>query len=72
MRNLYITTGTVTYAIKGRDLLRRQGYDVRIERKSTGLGSTGCGYNIVVRGNTAGAVEALKSAGVKILAVNEI
>ena len=72
MRKFFVTTGTITYAIKGRDLLRSNGFDVKIERKSSGLGSTGCGYNIVLTGDIDGALSILKNAGVKILAVNEI
>ena len=46
MKRYIITTGTVTYAIKGRDLLRRKGFNVKIERITSGKGSAGCGYSI--------------------------
>ncbi len=70
MKNHYITTGTVTYAIKGRDLLRNYGIKANIERKREGLGSAGCGYNIVVYGDLDKALSILKAADVKILEIN--
>jgi len=66
-----IITGTVTYAIKGRDILRNKGFKVSIERNSTGLSRYGCGYGIVVNGNIEQAQELLKSYGVKILDIKK-
>ncbi len=71
MARFYITTGSITYAIKGRDVLRNKGYKVWIERKSQGLSSGGCGYNIVLNGDISQAKRELNDAGVKILGVNE-
>ena len=63
-----ITTGTVTYAIKGRDILRRNGFTAKIERKS---GNAGCGYTVVTSGNIDKALSLLENADVKVLAVSE-
>ena len=60
-------TGSVTYAIKGKDLLRRKGYKAFVERKSNKISNGGCGYQIVVEGNTLGAEEILRTASIKIL-----
>ena len=67
-----ITTGTVTYAIKGRDLLRKNGYNVKIQRITSGLSRAGCGYSIVFSGDLTKAENLLRSAGIKILEINEI
>lgn len=67
-RNLIIT-GTITYAIKGRDLLRRKGISANIERINSTTGNTGCGYGVSVSGNIDKAVELFKKGGVKILEV---
>ena len=48
-----IVTGTVTYAIRGRDVLRNHGYNATVERNSSGLGRLGCGYGIVIKGDVA-------------------
>ena len=70
MKRYIITTGTVTYAIKGRDLLRRKGFNVKIERIPTGKGSAGCGYSIITDGDINAAEGLLRQAGVKILEIN--
>lgn len=62
-------TGSVTYAIKGKDLLKRKGYNAYVERKTETTSSSGCGYAIVVRGNYLGAEELLRSASIKILEI---
>lgn len=62
-----ITTGTVTYAIKGRDVLRRNGFSAKIERKSSPSGSAGCGYTVVTSGERDKILQILNDAGVKIL-----
>ncbi len=66
----FIVTGTVTYAIRGRDILRRNGFDAKVERNSTGLGRHGCGYGITISGNIDNAVELLKDNSIKIIEVN--
>ena len=67
-----IVTGTVTFAIRGRDILRKNGIIATVERNSSGLGRLGCGYGIVVRGDIDKAVEILKNNSVKIIEVNKI
>ncbi len=59
-------TGSITYAIKGRDLLRKKGFKARIEKITSGKGG-GCGYTIVAEGDGAVAGELLRKAGIKIL-----
>ena len=71
MKRYIITTGTVTYAIKGRDLLRQKGFKVKIERITSGKGSAGCGYSIILTGELNDAEKILRAAGVKILEINE-
>lgn len=72
MKQYRITTGTVTYAIKGRDLLRRYGYKVRMERVASGLGSAGCGYSLVLTGDISAAEKLLRQADVKILEITAL
>ena len=71
MNRYTIITGTVTYAIKGRDILRDNGFKVSIERNSTGLSRYGCGYGIVLSGNIEHAERLLKKYGVKILDIKK-
>lgn len=71
MKRYIITTGTITYAIKGRDLLRRKGFAVKIEKITSGQGSAGCGYAIILNGDINEAEKLLRNSGVKILEINE-
>lgn len=71
MQRYIITTGTVTYAIKGKDLLKRNGIKAKVERIMSGKGSSGCGYSIIIENNLDAALSLLKSNGIKILEVNE-
>lgn len=66
----HIITGTITYAIKGRDLLRKKGFKVKIERITSRAGNAGCGYSIVLEGELKDAEKILRNAGVKILEIN--
>lgn len=70
MKQYRISTGSITYALKGRDLLRRNGYKARIERINQQSGGNGCGYSIVV--SEEKAVNILRKSGIKILEINEI
>ena len=67
MERYVVSTGTITYAIKGRDLLRTLGFKAYIERRQSGLGSKGCGYVIVFEGNFEKAKNELDKVQIKIL-----
>ena len=47
MNRYFIVTGTITYAIKCRDALRRYGYKAELKRTVNTGGSVGCGYGVV-------------------------
>lgn len=59
-----ISVGSVTYAIKGRDVLRNNGFKVGIERKPS-KSSSGCGYALKLNGDINKAKEILDRYGVK-------
>ena len=71
MRSYVFLTGTVTYAIKGRDLLRKNGIKAKIEKINSSKSSVGCGYAIEVEGNINAAENILRAAGIKILEINQ-
>lgn len=72
MKGYLITTGTVTYALKGRDILRKKGYKSNVEKVSTKENNLGCGYSIKVYGDIKIIEQILKNNGVKILKISEI
>ncbi len=67
-----VSTDSITYALKGRDLLRRKGFSAYTERKTTGLSGVGCGYNIIFSGDKKQALTLLADAGVKTNGITEL
>lgn len=51
MRKYVIATGTVTRAIKCRDILRQNGFSAEMERMKELTEDYGCGYAVTVAGN---------------------
>ena len=72
MHGFSVVTGTITYAIKGRDILRRYGYRAHIEKITDTSQNVGCGYTVVFKGDIVRAQEILRNAGVRILQIREI
>ena len=48
MNKYYISVGSVTHAMKGRNLLSSNGYRAVVKRKPQSSGREGCGYTINV------------------------
>lgn len=71
MEKFIIVTGTITYAIKGRDLLRRMGYKASIERITAG-DRIGCGYGILTFGDTQIIKSILNNNDIKVLDIRKI
>ena len=68
--NYKVVTGTITYAIRGRDLLRKNRYNANMEKTKSGL-KNGCGYSITVSGDIEKIERLLRDAGIKILEILE-
>ena len=61
-----IVVGSVTFAIKGRDLLARSGIRSSVERTPRSSGFEGCGYSIYVPDRTDEAERILIRNGIRI------
>ncbi len=72
MQRHIISVTSITYAIKGRDLLRKQGIKAFVERKTNSDGNSGCGYVIVADGNKTKITNSLLQSGIKILDFHSI
>lgn len=66
-----IMVNSITFAIKGRDLLRSYGLKAYIEKTPGKLDTHGCGYSIIVYDNPDKAVNLLHDAGIKVLGTAE-
>ena len=67
MQRYSISVSSITYAINGRDILRKVGIKAYVERKTNVNGNVGCGYVIIAQGNKNKITQALIDSGVKIL-----
>jgi len=72
MKRYRISTSSVTYAIKTKDLLRRNGFKATVERSNLDYGKKGCSYSVVVEGNLFNIQNVLRNVGVKINEITEI
>ena len=69
-KNFYVT-GTVTYAVKGRETLRKNGIKAYSQR-SFSPERIGCGYGIVAAGDVQNILSILAKADVKVLDVKSV
>lgn len=68
----YIVVSSITYAMKGRDVLGRKGCNAFIERAPRNISACGCHYLIKIRGCTLRrALEILQAAHVRVLSTGE-
>ncbi len=61
-----IKVGSVTYAMKGRDLLQKNGYKAYLTRNPHPENDEGCGYVIYVNNPDGKCFEVLKRNNIKI------
>jgi len=62
-----IIVSSVTYAMKGKELLQRRGFKAYIARLPQRGEKTGCGYCIYVNENTDLAEQILRASGIRVL-----
>ena len=66
-----LVSGSVTHAMKGRELLWSRGIKAYVERVHPSK-DHGCGYGLRIKGDHRQAVEILAKAGIRVLAVVEL
>ena len=67
MRQPLIMVSSITYAMKGRDLLNNKGFHAYLERTPRHENVGGCGYSIAVSDRADEAEEILRQAGIRVL-----
>lgn len=65
MQQYLLVMGSITHAIRGRDLLRAKGYQVYMERTPNQMDRLGCSYSLRLTGDVTGAQQLLEQAGVR-------
>jgi len=66
-----LMVSSITYAIKGKDLLNRMGYKTSIERIPRHSADVGCGYGICIDGDEYYAKIQLERSGIRVLGIIE-
>lgn len=71
MGNHYIFVGSVTNAMRGKQLLEEQGIRAYLQRASRPTDGDGCGYSLLVTGGIEKAVGILQKRGVRVIRVTD-
>lgn len=66
MDSVYFNVSSITNAMRGKELLERNGIHGYINRTVDEEGNNGCGYSLLVSGNTAKAESLLRASGIRI------
>jgi len=66
-----LMVSSITYAIKGKDLLNKMGYKPSIERIPRHSADVGCGYGICIDGDEYYAKIQLERSGIRVLGIFE-
>lgn len=64
---LYVSS--ITNAMRGKTLLEKQGMTVHMQRAANPQEAHGCGYSLLVRGNSEQAQSLLKHAGIRLVGI---
>ena len=73
MKEYSVAVGTVTNALKAKDLLKGKKIYVSVERMKHGSENYGCGYAVLIKTmNIENVINYLKDNKIRILAVNEV
>lgn len=67
MNKLIIKVGSVTFALKAKDILASRGIKSTIRKTPNPSKGEGCGYSVIVPGATDSAVGILRLSGIEIL-----
>ena len=67
MERPLIMMTSVTYAMRGRELLQRYGISAEVRRTPKNTRRQGCGYSLYVPSKTDEAEQLLKKNGIKII-----
>ena len=66
MSSTTFNVSSVTNAMKGKAILERNGLHAYVSRALDENGNNGCGYSLLVSGDTAKAESLLRASGIRI------
>lgn len=71
MANHYIHVGSITNAMRGKQLLEEQGIRTYLHRTSQPADGDGCGYSLLVTDAVEKAVTTLRKRGVRVIRITD-
>ena len=71
MAHYEIHVGSITNAMRGKQLLEQQGITAHLRRATAPGKGDGCGYSLLVAGDGQQAERLLRSRGVRVIRTNE-
>lgn len=71
MGNRYIHVGSITNAMRGKQLLEKQGIRCYTQRSASPKEGDGCGYGLLVVGDSQRAEQILRRSGVRIVRISD-
>lgn len=71
MSNYYIHVGSVTNAMRGKQLLADQGIRAYLHRTSRPAEGDGCGYSLLLTDRIQQAEQILRQKGVRVIRITE-
>ena len=71
MANKALYVGSVTNAMRGKQVLEAQGIPAYV-RRANGAAGEGCGFSLLVTGDARRAEQALRSGGVRIIRTEDV
>ena len=71
MATHYIQVGSITNAMRGKQLLEEQGIRAYLHRTSQPADGDGCGYSLLVTDAVEKAVTTLRKRGVRVIRITD-
>ena len=71
MANHYIHVGSITNAMRGRQLLDAKGMRSYLQRTTRGSDRDGCGYRLLVTEDVQRARQILQEGGVRVIRISD-
>lgn len=72
MKKALFILSSITYAMKGRDLLNSKGIKSEIKRAPKNKALSGCGYGLLIYEKAEKAAELLEEAQIKVLDIKNL
>lgn len=67
MNKLIVKVGSVTFALKAKDILQNRGIKSQIKKTSNPSKGEGCGYSVIVPDASDSVIGILRLSGIEIL-----